>query len=104
MAITRGGANTLSELSFLNIPYVAIPLPTARDNHQYYNSNYYFEKNCCWLVDQNKYETNNFLKTFLEILNNYQIYRKKITNLENITKKNNWNNINSNIIEIIHEN
>lgn len=104
LAITRGGANTLSELSFLNIPYVAIPLPTARDNHQYYNSNYYYEKNCCWLVDQNKYETNNFLKTFLEILNNYEIYRKKIINLENITKKNNWNNINSNIIEIIHEN
>jgi UDP-N-acetylglucosamine--N-acetylmuramyl-(pentapeptide) pyrophosphoryl-undecaprenol N-acetylglucosamine transferase len=39
-AITRGGASTLSELSFLNIPFISIPLPSAKDNHQYYNSEY----------------------------------------------------------------
>ena len=35
LAITRGGASTLSELSFLNIPFITIPLPSARDNHQF---------------------------------------------------------------------
>ena len=39
-----------------------------------------------------------------EIFNNSQNYNKKIKNLEKITKKNTWNNINNKIIEIIDEN
>ena len=104
LAITRGGAITLSELSFLNIPFISIPLPSAKDNHQYYNSEYYYKKNCCWLINQSKFETDKFAKMFFEIFNNYQNYREKIKNLEKISKKNTWNNINNKIIEIIDEN
>ena len=39
-----------------------------------------------------------------EIFNNYQNYNEKIKNLEKIVKKNSWNNINNNIIEILDEN
>ena len=39
-----------------------------------------------------------------EIFNNNQNYNEKIKNLEKITKKNTWNNINNKIIEIIDEN
>ena len=104
LAITRGGASTLSELSFLNIPFVSIPLPTAKDDHQFYNSEYYYKKNCCWLIDQNKFEIDKHSKTICEILNNYLNYNEKIKNLEKISKKNTWNNINNKIIEIIDEN
>ena len=34
ICITRAGASTLAELVFLNLPYIAIPLPAAKDNHQ----------------------------------------------------------------------
>ena len=104
LAITRGGAGTLSELSFLNIPFVSIPLPTAKDDHQFYNSEYYYKKNCCWLIDQNKFEIDKLSKMICEILDNYINYDEKIKNLEKIAKKNTWNNINNKIIEIIDEN
>ena len=41
LAITRSGASTISELSYLNIPFIAIPFPYAKDNHQYYNAELY---------------------------------------------------------------
>lgn len=104
LAITRGGANTLSELSFLRIPYISIPLPSARDNHQYHNSNYYYKKNCCWLIDQNKFQINDVFNLVFKIFNNDNEYKEKLNNLEIISKKNTWNNINNNIMEIINEN
>ncbi len=104
LAITRGGASTLSELSFLNIPFVSIPLPSAKDNHQFYNSEFYYKKNCCWLINQKEFEFKNSTKMIFEIFNDYQNYTEKFKNLEEITKKNTWNNINNNIIEIIDEN
>ena len=104
IAITRGGASTLSELSFLNIPFISIPLPSARDNHQFYNSEFYYKKNCCWLIKQKEFEFKKFSKMIFEIFNDYKNYNEKFNNLEEITKKNTWNNINNKIIEIIDEN
>ncbi len=104
LAITRGGAGTLSELSFLNIPFIVIPLPFARDNHQFHNSNYYFEKGCCWLIEQNEFQSGKILSLISQIFNNNQDYKAKIIKLEKITKQNTWNNVNNRIIEIIDEN
>ena len=39
-----------------------------------------------------------------EIFNDYKNYNEKFKNLQEITKKNTWNNINNKIIEIIDEN
>ena len=41
ICITRAGASTLAELVFLNLPCVAIPLPTSKDNHQFENAFFY---------------------------------------------------------------
>ena len=103
-AITRAGASTLTELSFLKIPFISIPLPTAKDNHQFFNANYYKKNNCCWIIDQNKFETKKVSKLIFEIFSNKENYKEKVNNLERITKKNTWNNVNKNIIEIINEN
>ena len=104
LAITRGGASTLNELSFLNIPFISIPLPSAKDNHQFFNSEYYFKKNCCWVINQNQFELDKSSKIIFDIFDNYQNYSEKIKNLEKITKNNTWNNINNKIIEIVDEN
>ncbi len=104
LAITRGGANTLNELSFLGIPFLVIPLPSAKDNHQFHNANYYYEKNCCWLIDQDKFEIEKVSNLIFNIFTNNKDFSEKITNLNKFKKKNNWNNINNNIIEIIDEN
>ena len=49
--ITRSGASTINELVFLEKPFLAIPFPFAKDDHQYYNAKYYAEKkNLGWLI------------------------------------------------------
>jgi len=40
LCITRSGASSLAEISFSKIPFIAIPLPSSKDNHQLENANY----------------------------------------------------------------
>ena len=47
LAITRSGASSLAELTNVRIPFIAIPLPTSADNHQFMNANYFKKK--IWL-------------------------------------------------------
>ena len=47
----RAGASTLAELSILNTPFIAIPLPSSKDNHQFENANFYESKGC-WIIEQ----------------------------------------------------
>ena len=67
-------------------------------------SEFYYKKNCCWLIKQKEFEFKKFSKMIFEIFNDYKNYNEKFKNLEEITKKNTWNNINNKIIEIIDEN
>ena len=38
LAITRSGASSVAELLNLRIPFIAIPLPSSADNHQFENA------------------------------------------------------------------
>ena len=104
LAITRSGASAISELSYFNIPFVAIPFPAAKDDHQYYNAKYYENKNCCWILRQNEidiYKFSIFIKNILDEKNDY--FEKK-ENLNKISYQNTWNNINQRLINLINEN
>ncbi len=52
IAITRCGASSMAELVNLRIPFVAVPLPSSIDNHQFKNAKYFNEKNYCFLLEQ----------------------------------------------------
>ena len=56
LCITRAGASSLAELSVLSIPFIAVPLPSARDDHQSANANFYKDKDCCWILEQSVFE------------------------------------------------
>ena len=56
LCLTRAGASTLAELSVLSIPFIAVPLPTSKDNHQFENANYYKNYDCCWMIEQKFFE------------------------------------------------
>ncbi len=76
LCITRAGASTLAELSFLNIPFIAVPLPTARDNHQLENAIFYKNKDCCWIVEQNHFDEK--IEQLIKfIFTNTEEYKKK---------------------------
>ena len=89
LAITRSGASVISELAFLNIPFVAIPFPYAKDNHQYYNAEFYEKNKCCWLITQRDIDENNFIDLVNKIFENKNEYFSKKKNLKELTKENN---------------
>ena len=67
LCITRAGASSLAELSLYNIPFIAIPLPTSKDNHQFENAKYYQDKDCCWIIDQNDFDKQKFEELLIKV-------------------------------------
>jgi UDP-N-acetylglucosamine--N-acetylmuramyl-(pentapeptide) pyrophosphoryl-undecaprenol N-acetylglucosamine transferase len=104
LCITRAGASSLAELSLLNIPFIAIPLPSSKDNHQYENAKFYKDQNCCWIIDQKNFDDKKFGKFLLELANKSQDYITKKNNLHKLNYQNTWNNVNQKILKIINEN
>ena len=87
----------------MNIPFIAIPFPFARDDHQFYNAKYYEKKNCCWLVPQNDFDIIKIENLILSIFKEKIEYFDKKKNLKEISNQNTWNNINKKLIGLINE-
>ena len=103
ICITRAGASTLAELSILNTPFIAVPLPTSKDNHQFENANFYKDRNCCWVIEQNYFEKK-IEELLKDILDKKSDYLKKKENLKKLNYQNTWINVNQKILKIINEN
>jgi len=104
LCISRSGASSLAEMSLMNIPFIAIPLPSSKDNHQYENAKYYYDKNCCWIIDQKKFDKKKFEELLLKISKKDEDYVVKKENLKKLNYQNTWNNVNQNLLEILNEN
>ncbi len=103
LCITRAGASTLAELSVLNVPFIAVPLPTSKDNHQFENANFYKENDCCWIIDQNSFEEK--IEDYLDdILKKRDHLLKKRENLKKLNYQNTWINVNQKILKTLNEN
>jgi UDP-N-acetylglucosamine--N-acetylmuramyl-(pentapeptide) pyrophosphoryl-undecaprenol N-acetylglucosamine transferase len=104
LCITRAGASSLAELSLLKIPFIAIPLPTSKDNHQYENAKYYRDKDCCWIINQENFDKLKFEKLLIKLSAKKDEYLTKKINLEKLNYQNTWNNVNQKLLEIFNEN
>ena len=104
ICITRAGASTLAELVFLNIPYVAVPLPTSKDNHQYENAFFYNKIGCNWILNQNEINDETVVNKLVNIIENKEEHLVKKINMKKFSYQNTWNNINQKIISVINEN
>ena len=103
LCITRAGASTLAELSVMNTPFIAVPLPTSKDNHQMENANFYKDNNSCWIIEQINFEEK--IEQFLiDVLNNKSDYLNKKENLKKLNFQNTWINVNQKILRAINEN
>jgi len=99
LAITRCGASTTAELTHTLTPFIAVPLPNSIDNHQYLNAKYYENKGCCWLLEQNNFNTENLFNLIMEVIKN----KNKLENIRKNMKKNYNKNVYSNIENEIKE-
>ncbi len=104
LCITRSGATSLAEISFLKKPFIAIPLPTSKDNHQMKNAQFYEEKGCCWILDQKKLNKEILLNFIKYLLNDKSELNNKKINLQKLNYENSWKYINQKLKKIINEN
>ena len=104
LAITRAGSSTLSELTFLNVPFIAIPYKFAVDNHQFENALNYEKNGCCWILKEDEFNQNKLTTLLLNIIGNKEDYLRKKKSLENFCYQNNWNDINEKLITCLNEN
>ena len=104
ICITRAGASTLAELVFLNLPFIAIPLPTSKDNHQFENAFFYKEIGCSWILNQSEINDKTITNKLINIIDNKEEYLIKKINMKQFSYQNTWNNINQKIISVINEN
>ena len=101
LAITRGGASTTAELIHTLTPFIAIPLPNSIDNHQYLNAEYYKNKGCCWILDQENFNTKNLFNLIKETIENKNKLENIRINMKKNFNKNVYNNIENQIKEFI---
>jgi len=104
ICLTRAGASTLAELVFLNIPHLAIPLPTAKDNHQFENAFFYNKQGCNWILNQSEIKGDILTNKLINIIDNKEEQLIKKKNMKNFIYQNTWININLEIISTINEN
>jgi len=103
LCITRAGASTLAELSVIRTPFIVVPLPNSKDNHQLENASFYKDNGCCWIIEQSFFEDK--IESLLkDIFNDTNDYLKKKENLKRINYQNTWINVNQKIIRTINEN
>ena len=96
LAITRSGASSLAELTNLRIPFIAIPLPSSTDNHQFLNANYFQEKGYCFLLEE-KFISDKLHKILIDLIKN----EKKLIDIKDKMSKHSDKNIFQKIEKLI---
>jgi UDP-N-acetylglucosamine--N-acetylmuramyl-(pentapeptide) pyrophosphoryl-undecaprenol N-acetylglucosamine transferase len=101
LVLSRAGAISISELSFMKKATIFIPLPTAADNHQEINSNYLKEKNACISINQNDLQKGILQKEILNILENKENIEQLEKNIEQFSNYNSTEKIVNEILKAI---
>ncbi|WP_218461000.1 undecaprenyldiphospho-muramoylpentapeptide beta-N-acetylglucosaminyltransferase [Rickettsia sp. TH2014] len=81
LVISRAGASTIEELTYIGLPAIFIPLPSAADNHQYYNAKLLADKKAGWCLEQNSISAEELADKILGLISNPQILYDASQNL-----------------------
>lgn len=81
LAITRAGAMTVAELEENRLPALMIPLPTAADNHQYYNALEQQKRGLALILQQKELNSARLLAAIQNMLQNLASYQAKLREL-----------------------
>lgn len=75
--ICRAGALTVSEVAAAGLPAIFVPLPSAIDNHQFYNAKWLVDNNASLLIEQKELSKEQLSSTLTLLSDN----REKIKNM-----------------------
>ncbi len=84
LCITRAGASTIFELIKLNKPSILVPLPSATNNHQYYNAKYLSNKKASIIIKEKDLSKKNSSTIIKKMILNQNLLKKMYLKLNNI--------------------
>lgn len=68
--ISRAGASSLAEIAAMRLPSALVPLPTAADNHQFFNAAAFEKNGAAKLLDQKNSPPENVAEAISELIEN----------------------------------
>ncbi|MBI3485637.1 UDP-N-acetylglucosamine--N-acetylmuramyl-(pentapeptide) pyrophosphoryl-undecaprenol N-acetylglucosamine transferase [Candidatus Daviesbacteria bacterium] len=84
LAISRGGANTLSELAFFSVPTICIPLASYLNHEQETNAKYFKEYGLLGILYQKDFDSKKLYSLAETILGDLKTYKQKAKQTKNI--------------------
>ncbi|HJD55732.1 MAG TPA: undecaprenyldiphospho-muramoylpentapeptide beta-N-acetylglucosaminyltransferase [Rickettsia endosymbiont of Pyrocoelia pectoralis] len=81
LVISRAGASTIEELTYIGMSSIFIPLPSAADNHQYYNAKLLEDAEAGWCLEQNSISAAQLADKILELINDPKLLKQTTENL-----------------------
>tara|TARA_Y100000814_G_scaffold193714_1_gene142272 strand:- start:720 stop:1817 length:1098 start_codon:yes stop_codon:yes gene_type:complete len=99
--ISRAGAITISELTYMSKAIILIPYPQAAENHQKINAEYISDNKACQLIDQNDLGSNKLINCIDDLLKDKKKIKELEQNAKKISKPNATKNITNHIMELI---
>ncbi len=102
LVITRSGASVLGELINIKIPFIAIPLPSSADNHQYKNAEFYQNKGYGFLLSEKDIKIKLY-DLLCSMIDNKSLLINILTNQRQYSDKNIFKNFRIQLEKIINE-
>ncbi len=84
LVISRAGINTLTELAYLGIPALVIPIPYLYQNEQVENAKFFKELGLAEVLPQSKLSGESLLETIKSMLSNLDSLNKKAASAKEI--------------------
>lgn len=88
LCITRAGAMTISELALSHKPSILIPLPTAAENHQFFNAKVLEQVDAAKIIEQKDLTEDNLNNSVLEIIRDNENINRMGENAAKVIVKN----------------
>ncbi len=102
LIITRSGASVLGEIINLKIPFIAIPLPSSADNHQYKNAEFYSKKGYGYLMEEKNIK-NKLFDLIKLIFSDKSVTKRMLSYQKKHSDKEIFENLNVQIQKILDE-
>ncbi len=84
LVISRAGASSVYEIAAVGLPSVLVPLPTAADNHQEYNTKKFKDENAALVLLQDEFTEQKIQEIIVDFVKNPQKLEKMSQNVKKI--------------------